>query len=178
MTIEWLDKHISNSVKPFVIELCVWKTWEIVLNDCWKLYNQYRLLESTTNALRHMTYGPQVVNRKFIKTPCLQRGNVGKEPAGTSSLYNKHCCYIITHILLRRQIYSLVFKDKDKDKDLLTHRNLLWDILRLPSSHRAALGLYVILILWRARGTNQPPYVFLHRSSSRHALCHGRRFKD
>ena len=115
MTIEWLDKHISNSVKPFVIELCVWKTWEIVLNDCWKLYNQYRLLESTTTALRHMTYGPRVVNRKFIKTPCLQRGNVGKEPAGTTSLYNKHCCCLITHILLRRQIYSLVLKDKDKD---------------------------------------------------------------
>ena len=27
---------------------------------------------------------------------------------------------------------------------LLDHRNLLWDILRLPSSCRAALGLYVI----------------------------------
>ena len=26
-------------------------------------------------------------------------------------------------------------------------RNLLWDILRLPSSRRAALGLYVILTL-------------------------------
>ena len=30
---------------------------------------------------------------------------------------------------------------------LLARRNLLWDILRLPSSRRAALGLYVILIL-------------------------------
>ena len=30
---------------------------------------------------------------------------------------------------------------------LLACRNLLWDILRLPSSRRAALGLYVILML-------------------------------
>ena len=30
---------------------------------------------------------------------------------------------------------------------LLARRNLLWDILRLPSSRRAALGLYVILTL-------------------------------
>ena len=30
---------------------------------------------------------------------------------------------------------------------LLAGRNLLWDILRLPSSRRAALGLYVILTL-------------------------------
>ena len=30
---------------------------------------------------------------------------------------------------------------------LLETRNLLWDILRLPSSHRAALGLDVILTL-------------------------------
>ena len=30
---------------------------------------------------------------------------------------------------------------------LLALRNLLWDILRLPSSRRAALGLYVILTL-------------------------------
>ena len=30
---------------------------------------------------------------------------------------------------------------------LLARRNLLWDILRLPSSRRVALGLYVILTL-------------------------------
>ena len=58
---------------------------------------------------------------------------------------------------------------------LLARRNLLWDILRLPSSRRAALGLYVILTLWRGRGANQPPYALLHRSSPRYALCHGRR---
>ena len=47
-----------------------------------------------------------------------------------------------------------VLSDKDKDKDLfririylLARRNLLWDILRLPSSRRAALGLYVSLTL-------------------------------
>ena len=45
---------------------------------------------------------------------------------------------------------------------LLARRNLLWDILRLPSSRRAALGLYVFLTLWRARGANQPPYALLH----------------
>ena len=58
---------------------------------------------------------------------------------------------------------------------LLAGRNLLWDILRLPSSRRAALGLYVILTLWRGRGANQPPYALLHRSSPRYALRHGRR---
>ena len=58
---------------------------------------------------------------------------------------------------------------------LLAHRNLLWDILRLPSSRRAALGLYVILTLRRGRGANQPPYALLHRSSPRYALRHGRR---
>ena len=51
----------------------------------------------------------------------------------------------------------------------------MWDILRLLSSCRAALSLYVILTLWRGRGTNQPPYALLHRSSSRYALHHGRR---
>ena len=58
---------------------------------------------------------------------------------------------------------------------LLARRNLLWDILRLPSSRRAALGLYVILTLWRGRGANQPPYALLHRSSPHYALRHGRR---
>ena len=58
---------------------------------------------------------------------------------------------------------------------LLARRNLLWDILRLPSSRRAALGLYVILTLWRGRGANQPPYAPLHRSSPRYALRHERR---
>ena len=33
---------------------------------------------------------------------------------------------------------------------LLAHRNLLWDILRFPSSRRAVLGLF-ILTLWRVR---------------------------
>ena len=38
--------------------------------------------------------------------------------------------------------------DKDKVRIyLLARRNLLWDILRLPSNRRAALGLYVILTL-------------------------------
>ena len=61
---------------------------------------------------------------------------------------------------------------------LLAGRNLLWDILRLPSSRRAALGLYVILTLWRTRGANQPPYASLHRSSLCYALRHGRRRRD
>ena len=57
---------------------------------------------------------------------------------------------------------------------LLASRILLWDILRLPSSRRAALGLYVILTLWRGRGANQPPYALLHRSSPCYALRHER----
>ena len=76
-------------------------------------------------------------------------------------------------MMATKTIYS---KDKDKDRIriyLLACRNLLWDILRLPSSRRAALGLYVILTLWRGRGANQPPYVLLHRSSPRYALRHG-----
>ena len=43
--------------------------------------------------------------------------------------------YVYIRIRIRIRIY------------LLARRNLLWDILRLPSSHRAALGLYVILTL-------------------------------
>ena len=54
---------------------------------------------------------------------------------------------------------------------LLSRRNLLWDILRLPSSHRAVLGLCVILILWRARGANQPPYALLHVGARRAMHC-------
>ena len=54
---------------------------------------------------------------------------------------------------------------------------MLWDILRLPSSRRAALGLHVFLKLWRGRGANQPPYALLHRSSPRYTLRHGRRRK-
>ena len=55
---------------------------------------------------------------------------------------------------------------------LLAHRNLLWDILRLLSSHRAALGLYVILTLWQTWGANQRPYALLHRNSACYALRH------
>ena len=43
-------------------------------------------------------------------------------------------CYVYTN-LIRIRIY------------LLARRNLLWDILRLPSSRRAALDLHVILTL-------------------------------
>ena len=46
-------------------------------------------------------------------------------------------------------------------------RNLLWDILRLPSSRRAALGLYVILTLWWTRAANQRPYALLHIGARR-----------
>ena len=68
------------------------------------------------------------------------------------------CSRFFCFFFIRRRIY------------LLTGRNLLWDILRLPSSRRAAIDLYVILTLWRGRGANQPPYALLHRSSPRHAL--------
>ena len=47
---------------------------------------------------------------------------------------------------------------------------LLWDILRLWSSRRTALGLCVNLTLWQARGANKPPYALLYIG----ALCHGR----
>ena len=64
--------------------------------------------------------------------------------------------------------FTLWCKDKVRIY-LLACRNLLWDILRLPSSRRAALGLYVILTLWRGRGANQPPYALLHMELA--ALC-------
>ena len=54
---------------------------------------------------------------------------------------------------------------------LLARRNLLWDILRLLSSRRAALGLYVILTLCRARGANQPPYALLHIGARHTTHC-------
>ena len=53
----------------------------------------------------------------------------------------------------------------------MARRNLLWDILRLPSSRRAALGLYVILTLRRGRGANQPPYAFCCIEARRATHC-------
>ena len=50
---------------------------------------------------------------------------------------------------------------------LMARRNLLWDILRLLSNRRAALGLYIILTLWRTRGANQPSYALLHIGTRR-----------
>ena len=82
------------------------------------------------------------------------------------SVYHAHnflrsTSYYSPHIRIRIRIRIRIL--------LLAHWNLLWDILRLPSSHsnRAALGLYVILTLWRAQGTNQPPYALLHTGA-----CH------
>ena len=54
---------------------------------------------------------------------------------------------------------------------LLTRRNLLWDILRLPSSRRAALRLYVILTLYRGWDANQPPYTLIHIGAPRATHC-------
>ena len=60
---------------------------------------------------------------------------------------------------------------------LLARRNLLWDILRLPSSRRAALGLYVILTLHMTRTGRRPETIRIaaYRSSPRYTLRHGRR---
>ena len=60
---------------------------------------------------------------------------------------------------------------------LLARRNLLWDILRLPSSHRAALGLYVILTLTRTGHEPATIRIAAYRSSPRYALRHGRQQK-
>ena len=67
--------------------------------------------------------------------------------------YNSINNTVVVSLILRIRIRIRIY--------LLAGRNLLWDILRLPSSRRAALGLYVILTLWRTRGANQPPY--MHR---------------
>ena len=64
---------------------------------------------------------------------------------------------------------NVTYKDKVKIH-LLTGRNLLWDILMFPSSHRT-VSLYVILTLQRAPDVNQPPYALLH-IRARHAM-HG-----
>ena len=71
-------------------------------------------------------------------------------PAASVVMYVLSWVIVSGEIRIRIRIY------------LLAHRNLLWDILRLLSSRRAALGIYVILTLWRGRGANQPPYVLLH----------------
>ena len=59
--------------------------------------------------------------------------------------------FIIPQRCNAEQLHVYLIKDKDKDLSiriyLLARRNLLWDILRLPSSRRAALGLYVILTI-------------------------------
>ena len=91
----------------------------------------------------------------------MQIGKIWEAVKKSSS--NKYIChYMIDHIIIRIRIRIRIY--------LLARRNLLWDILRLPSSRRAALSLYVILTLWRGRGANQPPYALLHRSSPRYAL--------
>ena len=59
---------------------------------------------------------------------------------------------------------------------LLAHRNLLWDILRLPSSCRAALGLYVILTLWQARG--HEPGTIRIAAAYRSSLCYALRHRN
>ena len=54
---------------------------------------------------------------------------------------------------------------------LLAHRILLWDILRLPSSRRGAVGLYVNLTLCRGLGVNQPPDALMHIGAHRAMHC-------
>ena len=54
---------------------------------------------------------------------------------------------------------------------LLACRNLLWDILILPSSYRAALDLYVNLTLWQGWVANQPPYALLYIGARRNTHC-------
>ena len=88
----------------------------------------------------------------------------------SSPLVNTGTLPVVHNLHQKRLIYSAFFLWIY----LLACRNLLWDILRLLSSRRAALGLYVILTLCRRRGANQPPYALLRRSSPRYALRHGR----
>ena len=64
---------------------------------------------------------------------CLSVTNITQKVIGSQILVVIHVT--IVRIRIRIRIY------------LLARRNLLWDILRLPSSRRAALGLYVILTL-------------------------------
>ena len=67
--------------------------------------------------------------------------------------------------------HSYKQEDREGRIHLLACRNLLWDIVRLPSSRRAVLGLYVNLTLWRARGVNQPPYALLHIGARHDMHC-------
>ena len=46
--------------------------------------------------------------------------------------------------------------------------NILWDILRLLSSRRAMLGLYVILTHWRTRGAKQRPLLHIGARRATH----------
>ena len=59
--------------------------------------------------------------------------------AAMTKMYTKWSVSVQTPQILRIRIRIRIY--------LLASRNLLWDILRLPSSRRAALGLYVILTL-------------------------------
>ena len=88
---------------------------------------------------------------------------------GETSLRNRS----ITKCRKTRQLQSPVRRIRIRIYSL-ARRNLLWDILRLLSSRRAVLGLYVILTLWRGRGANQPPYALAFRSSPFYTHCHSR----
>ena len=83
-------------------------------------------------------------------------------PAGRCLLYQQYSC---SHCKEdgRIRIY------------LLARKNLLWDILRLPNSSRAALGTICHSHAMTRTDANQPSYALLHRSSPYYTLRHGRR---
>ena len=58
--------------------------------------------------------------------------------------------------------------------NLYARSNMLFDILRLPSSRRAALGPRHYHTM-TSMGCEPAPYALLHRSSPHYALCHRRR---
>ena len=62
---------------------------------------------------------------------------------------------------------------------LLACMNLLWDILRLPSSHRAALGHPICHSCAMTSAGREPATtrIAAYRSSPRYALCHGEKVK-
>ena len=79
---------------------------------------------------------------------------------------------------LSGQSCGLHVKDKDKDKDLfIGPQEFVVGYSKAPEQPQSSARLicHSHAMLWRGRGTNQPPYALLHRSSPRYALRHGRR---
>ena len=135
--------------------------------DLMSIYSVYTLLVSFFQMhINHVTFYP--AHKLAVSLPMCCEGWSRNMHACRSLCSSPAANWQISPNHKNVKVFSLLFFGGFfcffKRINLLARRNLLWEFLRLPSSHRAALGLYVILTLWRGRGSNQPPYAHLDLS--------------